>query len=80
MEKSIFIPNNTFPPKKASNKYIAKCSVHIYTDKSSAHTKRVIVNYSHGHLFSPDDIIMEIPMQGRTIFMSPYIVKVGAQV
>ena len=54
-------------------------AVHTYTDESSAHTKRVIVNYSHGHLFSPDDIIMEIPMQDRTISMNPYIVKVGSQ-
>ena len=55
-------------------------AVHTYTDESSAHTKRVIVNYSHGHLFSSDDIIMEIPMQDRTISMSPYKVKVEAQV
>ena len=32
--------------------------VHIYTDESSAHTKRVIVNYSHGHLFPSNDIMV----------------------
>ena len=55
-------------------------AVHTYTDHSSAHTKRVIVNYSHVHLFSSNDISMEIHMQDRTIPMHPYIVKVEAQV
>ena len=54
-------------------------TVHLCNDESVAHTQRVIVESSYGHLFPPDDIIMEIPIQDRTISMNPDEVKVGSQ-
>ena len=54
-------------------------AVHLCNDESAAHTQLVILKSSHGHLFLPDDIIMEIPIQDRTISMNPDKVKVGSQ-
>ena len=56
-----------------------KLSVHLCNDESAAQAQRVIVKSTHGHLFLPDDIIMEIPVQDRTISMNPDKVKVGSQ-
>ena len=53
--------------------------VYLCNNESAAHTQRVIVESSHGHLFVPDDIIMEIPIQDRTISMNLDKVKVGSQ-
>ena len=55
-----------------------KDPVHLCNDESAAHI-RVIVESSHGHRFPPNDIIMEIPTQDRTISMNPDEVKVGFQ-
>ena len=52
-------------------------TVHLCNNESAAHTQ-VIVESSHGHLFIPD-IIMEIPIQDRTISMNVDKVKVGSQ-
>ena len=52
----------------------------LFTHTPTIHQLTQNDNYSHGHLFSSNDISMKIPMQDRTIPMHPYIVKVEAQV